>query len=62
MFREVATERNVSLLFSEVHDNDHCDGLFPVEDKEMLDFLAKFVFIEKLCRKYFIQIGTAFYY
>jgi hypothetical protein len=46
---QIVTEKKVSLLFSNEMDNDHCDALLPVKDKEKYVLLTKFVFKGNLC-------------
>jgi hypothetical protein len=40
---QAVTKRNVYLLFSGEPDNDHCDTLLPIEEKNGWAFFTKYV-------------------
>jgi hypothetical protein len=56
VFCQVATERNVSLLFSEVQDNDHCGGCLKLKIKERLHIFCEICFyIEALPKTFYLD-------
>jgi hypothetical protein len=41
---KVVNERNVSLMFNRELDNEHCDTLLPVNEKQILDISGEVCF------------------